>query len=184
MVAQVFQQLLAVLAFAAAVRSARAAVQVVLAQDDVEGTAPQRLDRAGGVHGRVDARDAGLPEHVLQVGAHARVRVDDQHAQLAARLTARRGARRVAGRAGWAVLWHACPGGVGPVAAVFPYCFGTTIPFRLRLGNFSAGVRPRRQTARGRRGIIPAFFHPQPRCINRLSSHVDSAGFQRPLCLP
>ena len=76
MLAQVFQQLLAVLAFAGA------AGQVVFAQDDVEGALLQLTDGRAGVDRVFDLRDAGQAQHVLQAGAHARIRIDHQHCQV------------------------------------------------------------------------------------------------------
>ena len=76
MVAQVFEQLLAVLAFAAAPG------EVVFAQDHVVGTALQLADGGIGIDRIFDLADARQVEHILQAGAHSLVGIDHQHRQV------------------------------------------------------------------------------------------------------
>ena len=68
MVAQVFEQLLAVLA----------PFEVVFAQDQVERFQAEVLDRVAGASGVVDFLQSTQREHIGDGGAHAGVRLDDQ----------------------------------------------------------------------------------------------------------
>ncbi|MNS86292.1 hypothetical protein D3C72_1201900 [compost metagenome] len=70
-VAQVFQQLLAILAV-------RTAAKIVFAQDDVERFLRQQADGRAGIDGIFHLGDGRLVQHIVQVAPHAGVRVDDQ----------------------------------------------------------------------------------------------------------
>ncbi len=71
MVAQVFQQLLAILAV-------RATTKIVFAQDDVERFLHQQADGRAGIDGIFHLGDGRLVQHIVQIAPHAGVRVDDQ----------------------------------------------------------------------------------------------------------
>jgi hypothetical protein len=75
-VAQVFEQLLAILAFAGA------AGQVVFAQEDVVGALLQLADGRVGIDRVLDPGDAHRRQHILQAGAHAGIGIDHQHCQV------------------------------------------------------------------------------------------------------